>query len=558
MNGGSRECTGRLKAGVSETLAVYLPLSRRHGVPLFGGSCRGYGWPATLELLSPPIAKPVVSRQMIKMNICPACGSVHEEDGDCTPSRQFDDLTLWNKTLTQGEIRALNYLDRGLNGIVVPRGLFFQSQFFSNLNTTTFSQSSPVVGSTVMGNDNPGELNARTIQQLIAANLTLAAAWTWIQELMTAEDTGNVTSFPLVVTGEVYTLGLDRMVLNVLANMTVQNSGNSSEPPPPIREPTFWESAWNSFTGLLSAAWNAVVAVATFVANVALAVIKWCIDFAVAIANGEGLQFFYDTVVKPFVDAILAFIRWIIDMIIACAKALFSPLINAYNDMIRGINGALEFARHNSLTAAVATILEKVFLSPFTIFMIACFVALTIVMKWTELLGIGKIIALVVEIIVMLYITVQMLKTFFDLRISDLIPEDFDDDVDWSFTLSDFVIASSLAVAGALRTWKTFEEAISNLVGSALALIFLSVSMASKSKGPSRTGLEIAIMADAMGLVIAFGGVPLGMDYEINPNIGIGKEHSLLKPLSDALAFYAKATSVSSLTSDFVELITLS
>jgi len=291
-------------------------------------------------------------------------GLAHPPDPDmfigrCPGGVQFngymDDLTLWNHSLGQGEIRALNYLDRGLNGIVVPRGLFFQSQFFSNLNTTSFSGSSPIVGSTVMGNDNPGELNARTIQQLIAANLTLAAAWTWIQELMTANDTGNVTSFPLVVTGEIYTIGLDRMVLNVLANMTVQNSGNSSEPPPPIREPTFWEGVWNSFTGLLSAAWNAVVAVATFVANVALAVIKWCIDFAVAIANGEGLEFFYETVVKPFVEAILAFIRWVIDAALSILAAIFNPVIQAARAWTQGVMDALiaTFTPHSTPLAAM-------------------------------------------------------------------------------------------------------------------------------------------------------------------------------------------------------------
>jgi hypothetical protein len=42
---------------------------------------RGYGWPATLELLSPPIGKPVDSRQTAKMSICPACKSVHEDGG---------------------------------------------------------------------------------------------------------------------------------------------------------------------------------------------------------------------------------------------------------------------------------------------------------------------------------------------------------------------------------------------------------------------------------------------------------------------------------------------
>jgi len=253
----------------------------------------------------------------------------------------LDDLTLWNRSLSQGEIRAMNYLDRGLNGIVVPRGLFFQSQFFANLNTTSFSYSSPIVGSTAIGNSNPLDLHARTIQQLIAANLTLAAAWTWIEQLTTANDTGNVTAFPLVVTGEVYTLGLDQMVLNVLSNMTVENSGNSTVPPPPIREPTFWESVWNSFTGMLSAAWNAVVAVATFIANVALAVVKWCIDFAVAIANGEGLEFFYETVVKPFVEALLAFIRWVIDLVRAVLEFIFKPITDIFNGFVQSLRASM-------------------------------------------------------------------------------------------------------------------------------------------------------------------------------------------------------------------------
>jgi len=61
--------------------------------------------------------------------------------GNASFNGYVDDFTLWSRSLGQGEIRALNYLDRGLNGIVVPRGLFFQSQFFSNLNTTTFSPS---------------------------------------------------------------------------------------------------------------------------------------------------------------------------------------------------------------------------------------------------------------------------------------------------------------------------------------------------------------------------------------------------------------------------------
>jgi len=48
-------------------------------------ACRftGYGWPATLELLSPPIGKPVDSRQHFKMTICPFCNCVHESSGIC-------------------------------------------------------------------------------------------------------------------------------------------------------------------------------------------------------------------------------------------------------------------------------------------------------------------------------------------------------------------------------------------------------------------------------------------------------------------------------------------
>jgi hypothetical protein len=266
----------------------------------------------------------------------------------CTGGTPFngymDDLTLWNRSMSQGEIRALNYLDRGLNGIVVPRGLFFQSQFFVSLNdTSTFGSGNPLMGSTAMGNGNPLELHSKTIQQLIAANLTLAQAWTWIDQLMRNES-GNVTSFPLVVTKEVYTMGFDSMVMNVLPNVTVENSGNHSMPPPPVRDVSFWEAAWNSFTGMLEAAWNAVVAVATFVANVALAVIKWCIDFAVAIAEGRGLQFFYDTVVKPFVEAILAFIRWVIDLIKALITFLFSPIIQAVEGYFNSLRHSIETA----------------------------------------------------------------------------------------------------------------------------------------------------------------------------------------------------------------------
>ena len=49
-------------------------------------SFRGYGWPAILDILSPPVGKPVDSRRTIRMGICPACSSVHETGGGCFPS----------------------------------------------------------------------------------------------------------------------------------------------------------------------------------------------------------------------------------------------------------------------------------------------------------------------------------------------------------------------------------------------------------------------------------------------------------------------------------------
>jgi hypothetical protein len=209
----------------------------------------------------------------------------------------------------------------------------------------------------MIGNSNPLELHAKVIQQLITANLTLAEAWTWIEQL-TRNESGNLTAFPLVVTGEVYTIGFDAGVMNVLPNMTVENSGNSSLPAPPVRVPTYWEAAWNSFTGMLEAAWNAVVAVATFIANVALAVIKWCIDFAVAIANGEGLTFFYNTVVKPFVDALLAFIKFIVDLAAAALRIfvdnVLNPALSAMKEAAKRIGSAWLSALDAQVAAGAA------------------------------------------------------------------------------------------------------------------------------------------------------------------------------------------------------------
>ncbi len=56
------------------------------------GRLGGYGWPATLELLSPPLEKSVDSRHTIMMSICPACSSIHEIGGRCLFSRQHNKI----------------------------------------------------------------------------------------------------------------------------------------------------------------------------------------------------------------------------------------------------------------------------------------------------------------------------------------------------------------------------------------------------------------------------------------------------------------------------------
>ena len=466
-----------------------------------GGSCLGYGWPATLELLSPPIGKPVDSRQTIKMNICPACRCVHEDGGSCI-SRHV-----------------------GMAALV--------------LDTPA----------TAIGNSNPLELHSRTIQQLIAANLTLAAAWTWIQELMTANDTGRITSFPLVVTSEVYTIGFDSALMNALPNMTVENSGNSSLPPPPVRQTSFWEAAWNSFTGLVSAVWNAVVAVATFIANVALAVFRWCIDFAVAVASGQGLQFFYDTVVKPFVDALLAFIKWIIDFIIAMVKWIFSPLINAFNEMVSKVKAAAAYAIDPPpLTAVLTAFWDAVLLSAFGIFLVSAFIALTIVMKIVNSIPGGGFIAIVIGVLTGIFVGIQLVNTLFGAKTSDLIPDGIDGVIDVSFTFAEFLLGLSIALAAITRVWETIDEAVANLCLATLSLIILAISLSLNHDSLVEMGKVFILDLFAVGL--AFGGDLLGWDYEFKPGVGAGSHYSLLAPVANALSTADKFMSVSSTIAD--------
>src|SRR5437867_1123770 len=94
----------------------------------------------------------------------------------------------------------------GANNLVIPRGTFYDSKMYGQLNGS-FSSSNPLADATAYGNSNtlPSNLNGRVIQMVIAKNLTLAQAW-GILDLVRTNSSGNVTAFPFFATSEFYTL----------------------------------------------------------------------------------------------------------------------------------------------------------------------------------------------------------------------------------------------------------------------------------------------------------------------------------------------------------------
>ena len=207
---------------------------------------------------------------------------------------------------------------------MITRGVFFDSKLFGALNGT-WSDTSPLAGATINGNTNNGSahLNARVIQMVITRNATLAQSWK-ILELAATNTTGNVTSFALPVTDEFYTLGLASEVDDLVPNAVVEDSGNHSAPPP---SPTLWELFWNAIAGLANAVWNAVVAVAMFI----VAVVTWLVNVAVGLVIGlvtGDWTYFQENVLDPLVEAINAFVQFLVELVALVIKALLSPLFD--------------------------------------------------------------------------------------------------------------------------------------------------------------------------------------------------------------------------------------
>jgi len=220
----------------------------------------------------------------------------------------------------------------GMNAILVPRGVYFDTAFHKLLNSTwSEASSSPLAGATIIGNEanSTRGLNSRVAQLLVSHNVTASQAETLLTKLLT-NTTGAKIATILDVTDEYYTMGFVNEVEDLIPNTAVTNTGNFSppSPPPPPSDTSFWGSFWNALAGAAQFLWNAVVAAAVFVCNVIAAVVQ----FALSVVN-ELTQALYAAVVaivKAVVDAILAFIKFIIDL----AKAIFEVLLQPFLDWL--------------------------------------------------------------------------------------------------------------------------------------------------------------------------------------------------------------------------------
>jgi len=242
----------------------------------------------------------------------------------------------------------------GMNAILVPRGVYFDTAFHKLLNSTwSEASSSPLAGATIVGNDagNARGLNARVAQLLVSHNVTASQAETLLTKLLTNK-TGVKIATVLDVTDEYFTMGFVNEVGDLIPNTAVTNTGNFSppSPPPPPTDTSFWGSFWNALAGAAQFLWNAVQAAAVFICNVVAAVVQFALSVVKTLA--EAAYAAVVAIVKAVVDAILAVIKFIIDLVKAVFEVLLSPIASAVaaylSDLRSGMAGALsEFMGEN-------------------------------------------------------------------------------------------------------------------------------------------------------------------------------------------------------------------
>jgi len=404
----------------------------------------------------------------------------------------------------------------------------------------------------VYGNSNnlSSNLNSRVIQIVIDKNLTLADAFK-ILGLLWTNKTGNVTVFAFFATSQFYTLGFSWEVSKLVANTSVVNGGNYSAPPPP---PAWWQLFFNTIAGWANRAWNALLAVGAFFLNVG----KWLVQAFMSVVKGlttGDWTDFKNLVLKPLADAILKFIKWITDLIVAAVKWLFSPLIDAYNEMVKKIASVAAYAVDPPpMNAVLLAFWGAILFSAFGIFLLAAFIALTVVMKVTNFLPGGQVAAIVIGVLAGLFIGIQIATMLFSSSLSDVIPQGIDTFIGVSFSCASLVIAASLYIAAISRAWKTVDDAAANLFFSLLSMIvlFVGVGVAGNHKDLGRMGM--AFILDLLALAIAFGGDGV---YVLKPGVGVGSHYSLLTPVANALRLADRWMTTISAITDGVQIVKL-
>jgi len=231
-----------------------------------------------------------------------------------------------------------SYFDNGMNAIIVPRGIYFDTKFHKLLNDTWAGvQNSALVGATVIGNDdtNSRALNAKVVQMIVSHNVTAVKAKELLDLLLINVSLGRIGR-SMDVTDEFYTMGFVQRVVELTPYVAVFNTGNFTPPTaPPPHDNSFWGAFWNTIAGAAQFLWNAVRAVAVFISQVAAAVVQWAMSVAKAFV--EAVYSAVKAIAEAIVAALLAVIKFIVDMVMTTLRAFVD---NVFNPAIEGMKKA--------------------------------------------------------------------------------------------------------------------------------------------------------------------------------------------------------------------------
>ena len=247
-------------------------------------------------------------------------------------------LVNFNVTAIAGYTVDGIFYNGGLNSILVPRGLFFDSRFYrllndtspttgTNMSGTVLARGNAVIYGTNKNNvTNPNAtLNNQTVQMFVNLNVSTVTDIRELINLLTWNATNN-TAYVMNITNRFVTLGLVKSIYEVVPNRFLRNDGSYPVPAPRVPTPPQpWYAgivaAWNSFVGWISsgvtAVWNAAMGAWNYLANAARAIVNFVAGLARYMLTGDAtalraaIQEIQDKVIKPFVDAINAMRNWI-------------------------------------------------------------------------------------------------------------------------------------------------------------------------------------------------------------------------------------------------------